>query len=189
MALRWLVLLWAGLVLATPASALGTSLGVDPTTSSLVPEVGAAESLSGTLTFEIGALPVPGAATSFDLTELALVTSGGGTIGLDPTAGSPGLGVLRADGSFLIPTLFLVLEGGQSVPLALSDVMGHVVFGPGGASLLSLAATFSIDAGPPAGLVSVTVNAAVPEPGTLPLLIGGLATLGLARGPRMEDLR
>lgn len=189
MSLRWLVLLGGALLLATPARALTTSLTLDPSTSSLLPEAGAAEGLSGTLTLAVGALPVAGAATSFDVIDLALTATGGSTIGLDPTAAAPGLGVLHPDGSFLIPTLFLRLAGGTTVPLALPDVMGEVVFGPGGASLLSLATAFAVDAGPPAGLVSVTVNAVVPEPGTLGLLAAGLATLALARRQLVEDLR
>jgi len=190
MSLRWLSLLLGALLLrAAPAGALTASFAVDPAASSLVPATGSPQSLSGSLGFELGALPVPGVATSFDLIDLALTTSGGDSIGLDPAVATPGLGVLRSDGSFTIPTLFLHLEGAQSLDLALPDVTGQVAFGPGGASLLSLAAAFAIDAGPPSGLVSVTLNAVVPEPGTVGLLAAGLVALGLAQRRRKEDCR
>ncbi len=166
-----LALGWAG-----PAAAASiVTLSLDPTQSSLVPSSGPAETLSGTLVLSIGALPLGGSNTTFDVTGLAVAASGGATIGLDPDVPDPGLGVLRPDGAWLVPTLFVRVTRGSSLDLAIPDVTGSVDFGPGGASITRLVTSFAIDTG--AGDV-LTVNVvAVPEPGTLLLAASGLAVL------------
>jgi hypothetical protein len=184
-------LLLAAALLAPAADARAVSivtLALDPTASTLVPESGPAQTLAGTLTLRVGALPPGGTGTSLDVAGLALTASGGGTIGLDPTLADPGLGVLRPSGEVLIPTLFLRLEqGGEVLHLAIPDVTGIVTFGPGGASLARLDAQLAIATGGPAGLLTVTI-AALPEPASAALLSIGLAALA-ARGARAEVRR
>jgi hypothetical protein len=86
------LLLAAGLMaLAAPARAVGiVTLPISPASSALVPETGAAQSLSGSITLRLGALPLGGADTSFDVIALAATASGGAAIGLDPTVANPG---------------------------------------------------------------------------------------------------
>jgi hypothetical protein len=163
---------------APPAAAVSiVTLPIDPAQSALVPDVGAPQTLSGSITFRIGELPVGGAGTSFDVIALAATASGGATIGLDPALADPGLGVLSPGGLFLIPTLFVRIGDGATQDLAIPDVTGSVAFGPGGASLTAFAASFVIDTGAPAGLVLVNVTS-VPEPTAALLLALGLAALG-----------
>jgi hypothetical protein len=128
-----------------------------------------------------------GASTSFDVIALSASASGGATIELDPAIANPGLGVLAPDGTFLIPTLFLRLADGSPLDVAIPDVTGTVVFGPGGATISDFTSLFEIDAGPPAGLVTVQVSS-VPEPALTALLALALAALG-ARRARPEDAR
>src|SRR5690606_12132178 len=117
----------------------------------------------------------------------AATASGGATITLDPGVASPGLGVLTPAGAFLIPTLFVRIDDGSAIDLAIPDVTGSVAFGPGGASIDSLVSSFGIDSGPPGGVVTVTV-VAVPEPASAALLALGLAGLA-ARTARREARR
>jgi len=169
------------LALAPAAGAVSiVTLPLDPSLSALVPQAGAPQSLSGSITLRVGALPLPGSNTPFDVIGLALTASGGATIGLDPAIASPGLGVLSPAGAFLVPTLFVRIDDGTIQDLAVPDVTGNVTFGAGGASLTRLDATFAIETGGPAGLVTVTV-AAVPEPAAAALLALGLAALGTRR--------
>lgn len=186
--LRPLLLAAALVALASPARAVSiVTLPIDPSLSALVPQAGAPQSLSGSITFRVGTLPLGGSNTSFDVIALAATASGGATIGLDPNVASPGLGVLTPAGTFLIPTLFLRLSDGGTQDLAVPDVAGSVAFGAGGASLASFASSFGIDTGAPAGVVTVTVTS-VPEPAAALLLALGLAALG-ARRTRLEASR
>lgn len=172
------------LALAPPAGAVAiVTLAIDPAQSALVPQIGAAQALTGSITLRVGSLPPGGASTSFDVIALSASASGGATIGLDPGAGSPGLGVLSPAGSFLIPTLFVRITDGASTDLAIPDVSGSVTFGAGGASLAGLVTGFAIDTGAPAGVVTVSL-AAVPEPAAAALLALGLAALAACRTRR-----
>jgi MYXO-CTERM domain-containing protein len=60
-----------------------------------------------------------------------------------------------------------------------------VTFGPGGASLTSFTTSFDIDAGTPAGIVTVSVTS-VPEPTAAALVALGLAALAMRRTPTEE---
>jgi len=173
----------AALLCASPAAATTlTVLVVDSGQSFLIAEGGPIESLAGSLQLEVGALPVGPGNTTLDVVGLDLHASGGGTIVLDPGQPSPGLGVLASSGAFLIPTLFLRLSDGvTSVDLALPDVTGSVVFGPGGASIAELSTGFGVLT--PSGLVDVTLLAVVPEPSSAILAAAGLAAL-VRRGRR-----
>ncbi len=160
---------------AGPARALTLGLGIDPAQSSLTPQVGAPASLSGTLSLELGALPPLGANTTFDV--VALAASGGGlSIGLDDDLASPGLGVLFTDGTFLIPSLHLEVDG---LDLTVTNVAG--TFGPAAAcgGALCLETGFDVDPGGPEGVITIEVVAAVPEPRMLALL--GLASVPFLR--------
>ena len=65
------------------------------------------------------------------MTGLA-VTGGGLSVAIDERLANPGLGLLRSDGTFLIPALFVVVEGlGDSLALTLIDIAG--TFGPSAA--------------------------------------------------------
>lgn len=146
-----------------------------------MPEVGAAQSLSGTIEVAIGSLPLT-QTTTFDVIGLAVSASGGASFGLDPASPSPGLGVVNVAGAFLIPTLFLSVDpGGGSFPLAISNVTGTASFDPSGSLLTGLTTSFQIASGGPAGLLTVTL-VAVPEPGSL--LLAGAGLLALAVGAR-----
>jgi hypothetical protein len=183
------LLLAAALVALAPSARAVTivTLALDPAQSALVPEVGAPEALTGTITLRLGALPLGGVSTTFDVIGLALA-AGGASIGLDPAIANPGLGVLTPAGAFLIPTLFVRIDDGAPQDLAIPDVSGNVVFGAGGASLAALTTSFAIATGGPAGLVTVNVTA-VPEPAAAALLALGLAALGARRAARTEAPR
>jgi len=102
------------LALAAPASAATiVSLALDPSQSSLTPQVGGAQSLSGTITLRLGALPLGGVDTAFDVIGLSAVASGGATITLDPDVANPGLGVLTPAGAFVVPILYVLLNREQ----------------------------------------------------------------------------
>jgi len=174
-------LLAALMLCASPAAASSLALlVVDSGQSFLDPEGGAPESLAGSLTLEVGSLPVGPGNVTLDVVALDLHTSGGATIGLDPAQPGPGLGVLAASGAFLIPTLFLRLSDGvTSVDLALPDVTGTLLFGPGGGSIAALSTGFGVLA--PGGLVDVTLHAVVPEPSSALLAAAGVAALASRR--------
>jgi len=171
--LRSLSLL-AALLLAGPAAASPMRAFLDPAQSSLD---GAA--LSGFVDLEVG----DGVGNrSFDVTRLA-ISGAGLDVGLDPTLTNPGLGLLRTDGTFLIPALFVVIEGlGDPLALTLIDVAG--TFAPCGATAHCLASAFQIDTGGAEGVLDVQIDAVVPEPGTALLLALGLAGVGVARRGR-----
>jgi hypothetical protein len=170
--------LLAACCLAPGAAAVPIALSLDPAASSIAPAAGPPQSLSGTLTLEVGELPVEGSATVLEVLDLALVSSGGLSIALDPDSLSPALFVLESDGRFEVASaLFLRLsQGGSVLDLAIPDLLVEVSFGAGGASIASLVSAFAVDAGAPAGVLDVTI-VAVPEPAAGPLLALGLAAL------------
>lgn len=173
------------LLVATPASALSIAAGQ----SSIVPQFGAAASLSGTIDVAIGSLPLAHT-TTFDVIGLSASASGGATFALDPASPSPGLGVVNVAGSFLIPTLLLAVEtGGGSFPIAIANVTGAALFDASGMVLEQLTTSFQVDSGGPAGILTITL-VAVPEPASLVLAGAGLVALALrGRGARTEFAR
>lgn len=179
---RTLALAAALLLLAPAARAVSiVTLQLDPELSVLIPEVGAVQALSGTITLEVGDLPLGSGSTSFDVIDLDVTASGGAAIGLDPAIANPGLGVLTLPGEFLIPTFFLRIDDGTPEDVAIPDVKGSVVFGAGDAPI-QLDTSFEIDTGELAGLVQVNVRA-VPEPAASALLaLGFAAVLALRAG-------
>jgi hypothetical protein len=175
-----LLVLLALLAVAGDASAASQiTLHLDPTASSITPAAGAPESLSGSLTLEIGELPVDGV-TTLEIVQLSAASSGGLGITLDPDSLSPGLFVLEASGHFEVATaLFLRLgQDGSAFDLALPDLVGELTFGAGGSSVERLSTSFGIDAGGPPGILTVSV-VAVPEPAAALLLGLGLAALAV----------
>lgn len=179
--LRTIFVAGALVALAAPdGEATIITLSLDPAMSSLVPEVGAPQALSGTIAIEVGSLPLGGSSTTFDVVGLSLTASGGATFGLDPGIANPGVGVLNPAGSFLVPTLFVRITDGDVTDLPIPDVTGSVVFGIGGASIQELSTAFEIAT--TNGIVSLSLLA-VPEPATALLLTAGLAALGSRRRP------
>ncbi len=173
--LRAILLASAVVALAPPdGAATILTLSLDPALSSLTPEGGAPQSLSGTIIVSIDSLPVGGASTKFDVIGLALTASGGAALGLDPALAAPGLGISNAAGSFLVPTLFVRITDGETTDLAIPDVAGGVVFAVGGTAIEVLTTAFEIDT--PSGIVSLSLLA-VPEPATAVLLAAGLVVL------------
>jgi hypothetical protein len=182
---RLLLLGAFALALGAPAPAARAltivTLALDPGASAVTPDGGAPQSLSGTITLAIGTLPLGGSNTTFDVVDLAVVASGGAAFALDPSASGPGLGVLKPAGAFLVPTLFLRITDGAAEDVAIPDVTGSVVFGPGAASIEALSVAF--DLATAGGLVHVGLLA-VPEPATIGLLAAGLAALAVRRAGR-----
>ena len=131
---------------------------------------------SGTLTFDIAHVPYASPQV-FRITDVH-VTAGSLAFGLDPTLASPALGVLQLDGTFLVPTLFLVGNDGTSdFDLAIPDLTGHLLGAPGSPSGLFTA--FQVDSGH--DLFDVSLTFAVPEPGTALLTSLGFAALACRR--------
>ena len=100
---------------------------------------------------------------------------------LDPTLATPALGVIQPDGRFLIPTLFLVGDDGQNqFDLAIPNVLG-TTYGDLGSpsSAYGIFTQFQVDAG--GDVFDVSIFAAVPEPGTVSLLLLGIGALALRR--------
>lgn len=175
-------LVLATLAAATPAHAVSFTLVLDPGASHVAPKDGPPEPLSGTLTLEVPALPLVGS-TSFALTDVSVTTGGGRAIALDPALASPGLGVLHADGSFLLPTLFLrVVDGAGAFDLAVTDVVG--VLAVVGSAVVGLEASFPLDTDPALPGVGEVVLRAVPEPATGLALGAALAALAARRSAR-----
>lgn len=184
--LRTIFLASAVIALAAPgAEATLVTLSLDPALSSLTPEAGAPQSLSGTIAIDVGSLPLGGTNTSFDVVGLSLTASGGATFRLDPALANPGLGVLDPAGSFLIPTLFVRVTDGDITEFAIPDLLGSVAFGVGEASIRELSTAFAIETA--TGLVSLSL-VAIPEPATAALLAAGLVAL-CVRGGRQETCR
>lgn len=173
--------LWVLLVAGGGSPAHAAAI-IDPEFSALTPAVGAPQSLSGTLELVLGAQPPLASNTTFDLTGLDALASGGLAIGLDPALANPGAGVLSPSGTFLIPNLFLRLDDGVSVfDLTVPDVFGEYGALPGCPVGSCLHTSFDVDTGGPLGVVAVEVYALVPEPTPLALVVLGLAGLTAAR--------
>lgn len=169
------------------AAPAGAALDIDPSLSTLVPTVGAIESLSGTLVALPGAPPPLAATTTFDVLALSAASSGGLDIRLDPSLSSPAAGVLNTAGGFLIPNLFLELDDGLvTFQLTVPNVTGSYGDFPGCPTALCLETTFAVDTAGPAGVVTVHLLA-IPEPGSAALVSLGL--VALARGVRREGSR
>ncbi len=184
--IAWPALVLAALLAAPDARAVGFDLTLDPALSELDPADGSPAPLSGTLRVDLGSLPPLVGNTTFDLVDVA-VTGGGFSITLDPDLSAPGLGVLRPDGSFLIPNLFLRLDDGlMEFDQTLSDVQGAFV--PCG-GVTCLETSFQVDSLGPAGLIDVRVVAIgeVPEPS--PWLLLPLAGAAALRRRRAEIAR
>ena len=169
-----LALLGGMLGSAGPAAALSVfTLDLAPSSS-----VGG-EPLAGSLTVAIGTLPLAGN-TTLQLTDVA-ATAGGGSFSLDPSIPTAGLGVAHADGSFLIPTLFLRVDVGTGpLDLAIPNVTGTLELSNGGLTLTRLETAFDVDAGDPPESIPVRV-VATPEPVAAWLVGLGLLLLSLGR--------
>lgn len=180
--IAWPALALAGLLAGPEASAVGFDLSLDPALSELDPANGSPAPLSGTGRVELGGLPPLAANTTFDLVELA--ASGAGLfITLDPDLSNPGLGVLRPDGSFLIPNLFLRLDDGVlAFDQTILDVEGTFGASAACSGATCLETSFQIDSLGPRGLIDVRIVAlaVAPEPSLL-LLLPVAAAAGLRR--------
>jgi len=176
------------LFFAGTSNAVPVYLGIDSAQSSVAPAGGPAAPLSGYLRVDVGSLPPNTETVTFDLLQL-VANSDGLEIGLDPAFANPGLGVLNAAGSFLIPNLHLSLDAGSGpAPLTLTSILGTFDPGDSCASTFCLDVQFAIQTGPgPADQTIVTVHA-VPEPTTLGLLLPALG-LATAAGRRRSAPR
>ena len=85
-------------------------------------------------------------------------------------------------------SLLIKQPSSGDLSLAIPDVTGVVTFGSDGSSPASLSTAFGIDTGLAVGSLAVNV-VAVPEPGSLPLLAGALATLAVLSRQRKEIVR
>ena len=98
---------------------------------------------------------------------------------IEAVADLPGADVatVNPDGTFLVPTLFVIVDDGTLVfDLGITNLTGSVEFEDAGLSVGGLVTGFQIDTGSPP-LLDVTV-VAIPEPASLSLAAAGL--LGLA---------
>jgi hypothetical protein len=147
--------------------------------SAIVPETGPGEALTGTIEIDVASVPVA-APTLLRITDVTVQASGGASFTLDPSVLSPALGVVRANGSFLIPTLFLRVDDGSTpVDLAVPDVEGTLVFDAEG-DVIGLASDFQVES-PTAGILSVELVAGVPEPDQALLIAGALTALAIKK--------
>jgi len=173
----------AGLVLAAAAPAAHAAV-FGPLELVAPSDVGG-EPLTGNLTVDLASVPVVGP-TAMRLTAVS-ASAAGFSITLDPTLATPALGAVQADGSFLIPTLFLsVDEGFGPFDLAIPNVTGNLVFDLAGA-VTGLASTFEIETG--SGIALVTITAQIPEPGTALLIALGLSLVATRSRARQEIAR
>lgn len=150
-----------GLMAAAPPSLAATVFDlVLADGSELVPALGASEPLFGTLQVEI---EDPSGIAPTGIRVLSLDAIGGDlVVGLDDAISSPGLGVWFPDESFVIPTLFLVVDPGTGpFAFAIPDVAGTAQIDEHFELLLE--ASFEIGSAVPAGVVTVNI-VAVPEP-------------------------
>jgi hypothetical protein len=163
----------ACLVPAGPAAAVSSGPLPLVFPSAIYPELAETQALTGSVALDVDGVPVA-APTLFHLTDVSVVASGGASFALDPSVPSPGLGVVQASGSFLIPTLFLhVVDGATSFDLAVPNVDGTLVFGAGG-DVTGVSSTFQVDSGT-GGILTVTLVA--PEPDGALLIVCALGTL------------
>lgn len=166
-----LAALFVALATLCASPAWSVVLDVDPTAS----DVGGTPA-SGSMAVSVGApLPVP-SRTTFELTALS-VEAGPLSVGLDPSLARPGYGIVDPDGSFLVPTLYLLLsEGGALTPLVIPDLTGSLrAGGDDCVYTYCLDTTFSVATS--GGLIDVTISA-IPEPGTAALVGLGLFCIG-----------
>ena len=163
---------------AAPARELGLAclegfrasyLALDPAQSTVAPESGEPQALSGLIRVEVGSLPLT-AATLFEIVRVEARGDDLGPVRLDPTIASAGLGTLFVDRSFLVPTLFLRVPDPRSpddLPpqdLAVTNVAGTLELDPAcGDTVTRLTSSFEVDSLGPAGVLSVTI-VATPEP-------------------------
>lgn len=148
--------------LVYPSAIVGTATFVEP---------------SGSLAMDIASVPVASPVT-FSLTDVSVVADGLSFV-LDPTLSTPALGIVRPDGSFLIPTLFLRgTDASGPFDLAIPNVTGLVALS--GAAAIGLSSVFSVESGL-GEVLTVGIYAGVPEPGTALLLGLGLGVASLRR--------
>ena len=137
---------------------------------------------TGSISFDIATVPFS-TPQEFALTDVS-IDAGNFHFTLDPTLATPALGVVQPDGHFLIPTLFLVgNDGTNDFDLAIPNVIGALIGAPGPPQ--GLFSQFQIETD--SDLFDVSIYAAVPEPGTVSLLLLGCASLALRR--RVEIAR
>jgi len=171
-----------GLLAAPAASALPLDLVLDASRSRLESGGAPAAPLSGRLRLDLGALPPLLDPAPLAVEELELLGEGL-RVTLNPDLASPGLGVLRPDGTFLVPALFVRVDlGSGPIDQTLVDVEGTLRAGASCAPLGSpcLETSLAVDTLGPEGVVDVEVVAAVPEPRLawmlLPALVLGWAS-------------
>jgi hypothetical protein len=135
-------------------------------------------SLEGWLTIRFAAWPLAGP-TALEVIDLAI---GAGLLAatLDRELDAPGLGIAFADGTFLVPTLFLALHddvpGGEPMLLAIPDLAGTLA--EDGSSGLLLETVFELEVS--AGIASVQI-VAVPQPGGEAFAATAVAALAALR--------
>jgi len=179
------------LLLAPPAAvALPVDLVLDPTRSGVVPPGGPVVPLAGRLRLDLGTLPPVPEPTALAIVDLD-VTGEGLAATLNPDLASPGLGVLRPDGTFLVPALFVRMDlGSGPIDQTLVDVEGTLRADASCAPLASpcLETSLAVDTLGPDGGVGVEIAAAVPEAGLGWLLLPAVA-VGWARGRARGECR
>jgi len=167
------------LAAASPAGAL--VLAGDLVSGSRLTQGGSSTPLTGPVTLDVGALPPLAANVTLDVVSLDAETPSLDpsiepvSITLDGGLANPGLGVWFPDGTFLIPSLHLSVDG---VDLTVTDVAGTFGASTACGGALCLETSFDVDPGS-GGLVTVDVVAAfVPEPGAS--VLAAFVVLGAA---------